>query len=190
MFCTEVSGLKPHQLVGRGLVRSFQDIRLFGRLSVQDNVAMAVPGQDGERLLPVLFAPGRVRRQSEAALRRALELLEFVGMAHKATAAADDLSYGQQKLVLIARLLALEPSLLLLDEPCSGLDPTMLDRVVNLLAELTRQQRTVVLIEHDMDAVFAVTQRVVFLAEGRALASGPPATILADPALTKIYFGM
>ena len=186
----EVAGMTPHQLVRRGMVRSFQDIRLFGRLSVQDNVAMAVPGQQGDRLLPVLFAPLRVRRQTAAARARAVELLEFVGMAHKAAAAADDLSYGQQKLVLIARLLALEPSLLLLDEPCSGLDPSMLDRVIALLAELTRQRRTVLLIEHNMDVVRAVAHRVVFLAEGRALASGATEAILSDPALTNIYFGM
>ncbi len=186
----EVRGMKPHALVRRGMARSFQDIRLFGRLSVQDNVAMAVPGQAGDRLLPALFAPRRVRSQSAAARSRAAELLDFVGMGHKAQAQADDLSYGQQKLVLIARLLALEPSLLLLDEPCSGLDPTMLDRVIKLLAELTRQRRTVVLIEHNMDVVRAVAQRVVFLAEGRALASGPTEAILADAGLTKIYFGM
>ena len=186
----DVRGTKPHQLVHRGMARSFQDIRLFGRMSVRDNVAMAVPGQSGERLLPALFAPGRVGRQSAHAQTRALELLDFVGMEHRAAAQAEDLSYGQQKLVLIARLLALEPTLLLLDEPCSGLDPAMLDRVMRLLDDLTRHKRTIVLIEHNMDVVRAVAQRVVFLAEGRALASGPTEEILADAALTKIYFGM
>ncbi len=185
-----IIGIKPHRLVRRGMARSFQDMRLFGQMSVCDNVAMAVPNQMGERIGAALFRFATVRQERAATRARAMELLGFVGMAHKAAALADDLSYGQQKLVLIARLLALEPSLLLLDEPCSGLDPVMLDRVIRLLQALTEQSRTIVLIEHNMDVVRAVADTVVFLAEGQALASGPTEAILADPALTKIYFGM
>ena len=186
----DVGGMAPHLRARLGMARSFQDIRLFGQMPVLDNVAMAFPNQGGERLLPALFAPRRVRCEAAASRARAMELLEFVSMSNKAAALADDLSYGQQKLVLIARLLALDPALLLLDEPCAGLDPTMLDRVTELLRALTAQGRTVLLIEHNMDVVRAVAQHVVFLAEGHALASGPTEAILADPALTKIYFGM
>jgi branched-chain amino acid transport system permease protein len=186
----DITGQSPQRLARLGLARSFQDIRLFGQLSVCDNVTLAVPGQVGERWGPTLFAPLRVRRQNAEVRLRAMDLLRFVGMDHKADALGDDLSYGQQKLVLIARLLALEPRLMLLDEPCSGLDPNMLDRVIELLRELVAQGRTILLIEHNMDVVRAVTERVVFLSEGRAQASGPTAEILADAALTKIYFGM
>jgi ABC-type branched-subunit amino acid transport system ATPase component len=186
----DITGFSPQRLARLGLARSFQEIRLFGQLSVRDNVALAIPGQSGERLGPALFAPWRVRRENAATSRRAMELLGFVGMDAKAFARADDLSYGQQKLVLISRLLALEPRLILLDEPCSGLDPNMLERVVRLLRELVAQGRTILLIEHNMDVVRELAERVVFLSEGRAQASGPTADILADAALTKIYFGM
>lgn len=186
----DIAGASPQRLARAGIARSFQEIRLFGQLSVCDNVALAIPGQSGERLLPALFNPWRVRRENSDAHRRAMELLGFVGMDHKADARADDLSYGQQKLVLIARLLALDPKLILLDEPCSGLDPNMLARVIDLLRTLVAQGRTILMIEHNMDVVRAVADRVVFLSEGRAQASGPTDEILADAALTKIYFGM
>jgi branched-chain amino acid transport system permease protein len=186
----DITGLPPQRLAYLGLARSFQDIRLFGQLTVRDNVALAVPHQAGERLVPALLAPRRVRREERQVRERSMELLRFVGMADKSDALADDLSYGQQKLVLIARLLALDPKLMLLDEPCSGLDPAMLQRVTDLLRELVAQGRTVLLIEHNMDVVREVAENVVFLSEGRAQASGRTADILADAVLTQVYFGM
>jgi branched-chain amino acid transport system permease protein len=180
----------PDRIARLGVARSFQDIRLFSRMTVLDNVMLGFPRQEGENLLYALLAPGAVARSERRRQERAREILQFVGLEQKSEAPAEELSYGQQKLLLIGRLMALQPSVLLLDEPCSGLDPNMLARVSGRLRELSDQGATILLIEHNMDVVRALAHYVVFLSEGRALAAGPTEEILGDRSLTKIYFGL
>jgi ABC-type branched-subunit amino acid transport system ATPase component len=186
----ELQNETPDRIARLGVARSFQDIRLFSRMSVLDNVMLGFPHQEGENLLYALFALQSVARSERMRRDRAREILKFVGLDHKAEVPAEELSYGQQKLLLIGRLMALQPSVLLLDEPCSGLDPNMLARVNGRLQELSDRGATILLIEHNMDVVRALAHYVVFLSEGRALAAGPTEEILADRALTKIYFGL
>ncbi|MBI4560459.1 MAG: branched-chain amino acid ABC transporter ATP-binding protein/permease [Candidatus Rokubacteria bacterium] len=185
----ELRGLSPHEIARLGIARSFQDLRLFPRMTVLDNVVVALPGQRGEQLwFVVVGAPQLIRAEGQN-LRRAHDLLTFVGLAEKAGELAEDLSYAEQKLLALARLLATEADLLLLDEPASGLDPTSMQATMALIRRLPEYGKTVCVIEHNLDVIKGLADPVVFLNEGQAIAVGTPAEIMADPKLADIYFG-
>jgi len=128
------------------------------------------------------------RRRGE--YERAMQHLEYVGLQKQADRKAEDLSYGEQKLLAIARLLATEADLLLLDEPTSGLDRGSLNEMVQMIRGLVGQGKTICVIEHNLDVVRAVSDWVVFMDQGKALASGAPEAVLADRSLAEIYFGV
>jgi branched-chain amino acid transport system permease protein len=185
----DVTRLAPWRVVRAGLARSFQDVRLFERMTVLDNVLVAIPDQPGERLGPLLFAPGRVARVERDNRQRALRYLAFVGLAHRAFDVAGALSFGEQKLVALARLLATEADVLLLDEPASGVDPQWVARILGLIRQCAEAGRTVCLVEHNLEAVTAVADHAYFMEAGRIIAEGAPETLMADARLAEIYFG-
>jgi branched-chain amino acid transport system permease protein len=185
----DVTGLAPWRAVRAGLARSFQDVRLFERMTVLDNVLVAIPGQPGERLGPLFLAPGRVRRAEHANRARALRYLAFVGLADRAFDVAGALSFGEQKLVALARLLATEADVLLLDEPASGVDPQWVGRILELIRQCARAGLTVCLVEHNLEAVTAVADHAYFMEAGRIIAEGRPEALMADTRLAEIYFG-
>jgi len=159
-------------------------------MSVLDNVLVALPGQRGEQLwMTFLAAPGVIRANRDN-IRRAHELLAFVGLAEKAGEPAEDLSYAEQKLLALARLLATRADLLLLDEPASGLDPTSVEAITALIRRLPDYGKTICVIEHNLDVIKGLADPVVFLNEGQVIASGAPGKIMADPQLAEIYFGV
>jgi len=186
----DLRGLKPHEIARLGIVRSFQDLRLFPRMSVLDNVLVALPEQRGEQLLFAFLAAPQVLRAERDGIRRAYELLAFVGLADRTGELAADLSYAEQKLLALARLLATQADLLLLDEPASGLDPTSLQVIIALIRRLLDHGKTICVIEHNRDVIKGLADHVVFLDEGRAIASGTAGEIMADPGLADIYFGV
>jgi len=186
----ELRGAKPHEISRLGIARSFQDLRLFPRMTVLDNVVVALPGQREEGLLFAFFAAPRVVSAERGNLRQGYELLAFVGLAEKAGELAEDLSYAEQKLLALARLLATQANLLLLDEPASGLDPTSVEVIMALIRRLPNYGKTICVIEHNLDVIKGLADPVVFLNEGRAIASGAPAHIMANPQLADIYFGV
>ncbi|MBI2555234.1 MAG: branched-chain amino acid ABC transporter ATP-binding protein/permease [Candidatus Rokubacteria bacterium] len=186
----ELRGAKPHEISRLGIARSFQDLRLFPRMTVLDNVVVALPGQRTERLSLIFFAAPHVVRAERENLRRAYELLAFVGLAEKAGELAEDLSYAEQKLLVLARLLATQANLLLLDEPASGLDPTSVEAIMALIRRLPDYGKTICVIEHNLEVIKGLADPVVFLNEGRTIASGAPAQIMASPHLADIYFGV
>jgi ABC-type branched-subunit amino acid transport system ATPase component len=186
----DITGWPPHRIARAGLARSFQDMRIFAGMTVLDNVAIGTTAQPGENPLRALAQALRCAREERANRGRAEELLAFVGLAAKRAALASELSYGQQKLVSLARLLALGPRLLMLDEPTAGLDPVIREEMCGLMRRLVEQGIAILLIEHNMEVVRAVAERTVFLAEGTAIAAGPTADILADRDLARLYFGM
>ena len=185
-----ITGMPPHRIARKGLVRLFQHIRVFPNLSVLDNVLVAFPNYARENPLVAWLPTPATRKGEEANLARARELLHFVGLQRLSGAPGGHLSYGQQKLLGICRQLAAGAELMLLDEPTSGLDPVILDRIQSLIRELTREMgKTVLLIEHSLDVVRAVSDHVLFLDQGEVIAAGHPEEILANRELGRLYLG-
>ncbi|MFA5665029.1 ATP-binding cassette domain-containing protein [Castellaniella sp.] len=183
-----VVGLKPYQIVRNGMARSFQDLRLYRRMTVLDNVVVSLPDQSGDSLWAVFMRPAHVRRQDHENTARALGVLEFVGLAHKALERAEDLSYAEEKLLVIARLLATQADVLLFDEPLSGLDPLTLDGLLPVFRKIAAHGKTVCIIEHNLDVIKSLCDVVYFLDEGKTLAVGTPAELMGDPELAARYF--
>jgi branched-chain amino acid transport system permease protein len=185
----ELVGRRPHEIVANGLVRTFQDVRLFGRLTSLENVMLAVPHQLGERVSH-LFVPGRgVSRSDRAAAEEAMEWLSFVGMAEAANTPVEELSYGESKMVSAARALATKAEVLLLDEPASGVDSVWLERMVSLIAETRDQGRTICLVEHNLEVVRELADHTYFMELGEITASGTIAELTSSPRLAEAYFG-
>ncbi|QRG06956.1 ABC transporter ATP-binding protein [Xanthobacter dioxanivorans] len=173
---------KPHKVALKGIARSFQDLRLFGSMSVYDNVLAAIEPT------PWLWQPGG----SSGAAARRLEVeraLAATGLEELAGTRAVDLSYAETKFLSMARIIATGAPIWLLDEPASGLDPASRSRFVKLVRDATAAGVTVCLIEHNLDIVTELADRIAFLDQGRKLAEGTPAEILGNAELIAIYFG-
>ena len=186
----EILGLSPHQVQRLGVVRTFQHLRLWGKMSVLENVLLGCATSVGENVLSLFLRAGAVRAEAARARERAAEVLEFFGLAARAHEFAEDLAYPEQKLLSMARIFAADAPVMLLDEPASGLDGESLRRIVPLVRSLVDHGKTVLLIEHNMELISELSDDVVFLHQGRVLAAGAPAEITRDPALTEIYFGV
>jgi branched-chain amino acid transport system permease protein len=185
----DVTGSPAHVLARKGLARSFQDVRLPQRLTALQNVAMAVPGQLGEHVGQLALRPLAVRRGEAQTREKALDCLALLGIADKANVLAGDLSYGDQKLVAIARLLATDCNVLLLDEPTSGVDPASVDRVVEGIGRLRDLGHTVCLVEHSVHFVQRLADRAVFLDQGAVVAEGSVDELMQRRELADLYFG-
>jgi len=185
----EITGRSAHQTPGFGIGRTFQNLRLFHRMTVLDNVMVACPDQVGERVLGAFFSWRNVKQQEAANSEKAMAYLKFVGLEDKAHELAEDLSYAEQKLLSLARLLGTEASLLLLDEPASGLDPVFMEGLYPLIKALVQYGKTVCIVEHNMDVIRAIVDEIVFMNQGTVLAKGTPDQIMNAPELSRIYFG-
>ncbi len=183
-------GLPPFKIAQLGVARSFQDVRVFDRLSVLDNVMLAFQQQAGEHLLRLFWSFGRIRREERTRRAEAQELLELVGLARKAAARAGELSYGQQKLLSLARIFAMRAPLVLLDEPTAGVNPKLIQTMVALLRRMVEQGMTLWLIEHNWDAVSRLSDRLMFLDHGRLVWTGSVPDALTNAELTELYLGM
>jgi branched-chain amino acid transport system permease protein len=183
-----ITGLKPHAIVRAGTARSFQDLRLFSKMTVLENVLVALPRQSGDNLWHVFFSPRRVAREERENVGKALGILQFVGLAQRKLDRAEDLSFAESKLLVIARVLATEADVLLLDEPLSGLDPPTLAAILPTMRRLAEMGKAVCIVEHNLDVIRSVCDSAYYLDEGRIMAVGAPAELMADANLQERYF--
>ena len=172
-----------------GIARSFQEMRLFMNMSVLDNVMVAASNHKIEGLARSIAGGTKLRREVELSRERALSLVTFFGLAEKYNTTVSELSYAEQKLVMMARLLATGAECLLLDEPCSGLDHASRQVIIDTIQQLLKIGMTIVLIEHNLDVVREVCSRVVFLDHGTCIMEGSMAEVVASQELGAIYFG-
>ena len=185
----DVTDCQPHELVRHGLIRSWQDVRMFRSMSILGNVMAAIPGQLGEGVLALFLRPREVARQERENARRALAYLGFVGLAGKALQLAGELSFAEQKQLSLARLLATRCSILLLDEPASGIDGASIERMGKEVVNLAQAGRTVCLVEHNLDIVKGLSDETLFMDQGRVIRKARPEELMRDPELARIYFG-
>jgi len=179
----------PQARLAHGLGRTFQIPRPFPGMTLVENVMLGAQGQSGERIWPNWLTPGRVRREERVCRDRAMELLRFVELDKLALSPARVLSGGQRKLLELARALMAEPSLLLLDEPAAGVNPTLLAVIVDRIVAINRRGVAVLVIEHNMDVIVKLCDHVFVMAAGRLLCEGTAETVTKDPRVIEAYLG-
>jgi neutral amino acid transport system ATP-binding protein len=181
--------LQSHQIAQLGLVRTFQVARVLSRLSVMDNMLLAAQQQTGENFWNVWFRPGKTAQEERQQREYASEILDSVGLSHMAQSYAGSLSGGQRKLLEIARALMVRPKLILLDEPAAGVNPTLINQICDHIQRWNQEGITFLMIEHNMDVIMSLCDRVWVLTEGRNLADGIPAEIQRNPDVLAAYLG-
>ena len=186
----DVTGMRPHELFHRGLVRTFQIAHELARMTVLENLMVVPPAQGGERLLTALLRPGRVAAEERALRERAEEVLQRLKLGELRFELAGNLSGGQKKLLELGRAMMTEAKVVLLDEIGAGVNRSLMAELAGYIERLNREQGyTFCVIEHDMDLIARLCDPIVVMAEGRVLARGSMAEIRANEAVIEAYFG-
>jgi branched-chain amino acid transport system ATP-binding protein len=185
----DLSGRKPHEIADLGLIRTFQRTSVFPKDTVYDNVLMGLHRQGKVGLAAAILGLPRARASEKAQRARAAELVRRIGLEARANDLAGALSYGEQRLVGVALALAAQPTMLLLDEPVSGMNASETHAFVQLIRSIRDSGVTILLVEHDMPMVMSVSDRIVVLNYGRIIAEGPPEAIRTNHAVIEAYLG-
>jgi branched-chain amino acid transport system ATP-binding protein len=189
-FCgDELTKLPPHEIAERGITRTFQNIRLFANLTVLENVLIGSHTKLVSNFWMTLFPNSKTTAEEATARERAHDLLRFIGLGERAAARAGSLPYGDQRRVEIARALAANPKMLLLDEPAAGMNPAETDALVTLLYDVRDRGVTLLLIEHDMNLVMSISDRITVLNFGTHIAEGSAQSVSANPDVITAYLG-
>jgi ABC-type branched-subunit amino acid transport system ATPase component len=184
LYCgSAITNSDPERVFGAGIGRTFQLTRIFSRLSVIENMLVATQRHE-------LWLRSVLRRAGSGSERgKAMDLLDFVGIARLADEPAGTLSYGQKKLLELAYVLVADPKLMLLDEPAGGVNPTLIDHLADRIRALNRQGKTFLIVEHNMEFVMSLCARITVMESGTTITSGPPDQVRSDPRVLDAYLG-
>ena len=186
---TDMSGMAAHRITSSGIARTFQNIRLFSEMTVLDNVKIGLHTQSKGYLWSAISRNLDYKKEEEQVTTSAYQLLEFVNLAQFSHQQANNLSYGDQRRLEIARALATEPKLLLLDEPAAGMNPKETNELIHLIHNIKSRGITIFLIEHDMKLVMQISEWITVLDYGEKISQGSPDVVQSDPLVISAYLG-
>lgn len=184
-----LGGLPSHRILEKGLARTFQNLRIFKNMTLIENVAVGMHSRLHSRLTDALFRTRRFHVEEKKAFERSAELLEWIGLERSGDEIAANLSYGDQKRLEIARAMASDPKLLLLDEPVAGMNPSEKEEIIQLVRKIQARGVAVLLIEHDMRVVMPLSDRLIVMDDGEKIAEGSPAQIRKNARVIEAYLG-
>lgn len=186
----DITRLPPHRIAKLGMKRTFQLVRVFPRLTLVENILMGYTVLPGDKMFSSILGGKRIKADYRAHEKAAREMVDYIGLSEYADKPANDLSYGQQKLVELGRALVSEPKILLIDEPLSGLNVSIIEKMLKLIDQIKAQGKTIIIIEHNTEIIKRISDRIIVLNFGEVIANDTPEKVCADKSVIDSYLGI